>query len=299
MVRAPFTPARYGVDFMRRREFLGVSAGLAGSLAGCRRTDDVPGGSTASAQPATEGREARILGVVPAVQKREGQGAIVGRIFPSTHLRDLDPFVLLDDFNVREPAGFPRHPHRGFEAFTYMLEGAFHHQDNLGNDSVVGAGGTQRFTSGRGAYHSEMPATASDNRGLQLWVNLPKAQKNMDPSYAPTDPLDIPEASERGLWQRTVVGDASPVTLETAVDYLDLSLERGARFERVLSAGWNGLVYVIEGHVRLLGQALGAGNAALPSPGIVHLAALEPSRVLYLAGRPHGQPIIHNGPFVD
>lgn len=284
---------------MRRREFLGVGAGLSASSLACRRTEELPGGAAASAPPSTEEREARIINVVPAVQKREGQGAVVGRIFPTAHLRDLDPFVLLDDFNVKEPAGFPRHPHRGFEAFTYMLEGAFHHQDNLGNDSVVGAGGTQRFTSGRGAYHSEMPATTGDNRGLQLWVNLPHAQKKMEPSYAPTEPLDIPEINERGVWARTVVGGASPVALETAVDYLDLSLERGARFERVLHAGWNGLVYVMEGHVRLLGQALGAGNAALPSPGVVHLAALEPSRVLYLAGRPHGQLIVHNGPFVD
>ena len=117
---------------------------------------------------------------------KEGRGATVRRIFPGPDIRHLDPFVLLDDFGVRRPAGFPMHPHRGFEAFTYMIEGAFFHKDNLGNESEIFAGGTQRFTSGKGAWHSEMPSTDGRNRGLQLWVNLPRRLKPMPPDYEGT-----------------------------------------------------------------------------------------------------------------
>jgi quercetin 2,3-dioxygenase len=287
-----------------RRSALGASLVLPAGLLGCHRGED-----RSSAQPAVKGHsdagkasssgDARILRVVPAVQSREGQGATVGRLFPTVHLKDLDPFVLLDDFNVQEPAGFPRHPHRGFEAFTYMLEGAFHHKDSLGNDSVVGAGGTQRFTSGRGAYHSEMPATSSDNRGLQLWVNLPRRLKTMDPSYGATSDVEVPEHDDAGAYVRQVVGGASPARLETAVDYVDLSLERAARFFRTIPAGHNAIIYVIAGAVRLMNRVLNQGQAALPTSGNVEIHALEFSRVLYLSGLPHQEPIVHHGPFVD
>ena len=237
--------------------------------------------------------------IIPAVRKQEGRGAQVMRLFPTQHLLDLDPFVLLDDFSVREPAGFPRHPHRGFEAFTYMLGGAFHHQDNLGNDSVVGPGGIQRFTSGRGAFHSEMPASRGENRGLQLWVNLPKRLKQMAPSYAATDPLDVPEADEQGVYQRTVLGSGAKARLETAVDYFDLTLEKGRSFHRQILPGSGSIIYVISGSISLMGELVRSGHAALPTAGQIAMKALEFSQVLYLSGKAHHEPIVHNGPFVD
>jgi redox-sensitive bicupin YhaK (pirin superfamily) len=105
---------------------------------------------------------------VVAVETFEGAGARVKRLFPTSQLRNFDPFVLLDEFLVEPPASFPSHPHRGFKAITYMLEGGFHHTDDLGNDSIVLAGGLQKFTAGRGIVHSELPGTKGLNRGLQL-----------------------------------------------------------------------------------------------------------------------------------
>lgn len=237
----------------------------------------------------------RIRGV-PTI---DGKGATLNRIFPTPYLQNLDPFVLLDDFEVGPPAGFPTHPHRGFEAFTYMLDGAFHHRDNLGNDSVIGAGGTQRFTSGRGAFHSEMPGTDGVNRGLQLWVNLPRRLKTMSPNYAGEPGDNHPERREHGYTARTIVGDGSPVELQTAVRYYDVSLQAGATFSNWIETGWNGLVYVIQGSIEAAGMVLRERDGILPREGSVTLAALTVARVLFLSGKPHHEPINHRGPFVD
>ncbi|EDM75386.1 Pirin [Plesiocystis pacifica SIR-1] len=230
----------------------------------------------------------------------DGAGATLRRVFPHPQLRNLDPFVLLDDFDVRRPAGFPTHPHRGFEAFTYMIAGAFHHKDSMGNDSVIGPGGTQRFTSGRGARHSEMPATDGSNRGLQLWVNLPRRLKKMAPSYAGIDGASMPAPVEgAGHVLREVVGSRSPVELQTEVQYFDVDLLADARFDHAIPSGHNALIYVLDGEVELLGERLGEGEVLLPTPGRVQIAARSASRILWLSGAPHGEAIVHRGPFVD
>lgn len=285
---------------MRRRTVLrGLSSGLLvpGGLVGTGCLAPPP--ERVAAEPS-----ARVLQRITARPTTDGQGASLLRVFPGPGLRHLDPFVLLDDFDVRKPAGFPEHPHRGFEAFTYMIEGAFHHRDSLGNDSVIGPGGTQRFTSGRGARHSEMPASEGSNRGLQLWVNLPQRLKTMAPSYAGLAGGSLPErAHERdgGVLGRIreVVGASSPVELQTEVEYLDVELLADASFDHVVPTGHNAILYVIAGRVTLLGETLERGQALLPSPGRVEIVAHEASRMLWLSGRPHGEPIRQRGPFVD
>ena len=202
-------------------------------------------------------------------------------------------------FKVTPPAGFPDHPHRGFEAFTYMLDGAFHHQDNLGNDSYVSSGGVQLFTSGRGARHSEMPGEARVNRGIQLWVNLPRALKPMDPEYAAVQARDIPEVGAKGVRTRTVVGPGSPVRPRTEMRYLDLAFERGAKWGDELAAHLRGVVYVLEGRLKMGDVELTAGTAAVPVPGALDLVALNDARAVFIVGRPHGEPIRQHGPFVD
>jgi hypothetical protein len=289
-----------GSRSMRRRTVLqGLSSGLvlaSGSIGtGCL----APPPERGAGEP-----RARVLQRLAARPTTDGQGASLMRVFPGPALRHLDPFVLLDDFDVRKPAGFPEHPHRGFEAFTYMIEGAFHHRDSLGNDSVIGPGGTQRFTSGRGARHSEMPAGDGSNRGLQLWVNLPQRLKSMAPSYAGLEGGSLPErAHEQGggvLGRiREVVGRSSPVELQTEVEYLDVELLADARFGHAVPAGHNAILYALAGRVTLLGETLVRGQALLPSAGYVEIVAHEPSRVLWLSGRPHGEPIRQRGPFVD
>jgi redox-sensitive bicupin YhaK (pirin superfamily) len=180
-----------------------------------------------------------------------------------------------------------------------MIEGAFHHRDNLGNDSVIGVGGTQRFTSGRGARHSEMPASDSANRGLQLWVNLPRRLKAMDPSYRGLEGDALPLEEREGVRVRVISGAPSPVDLQTEVDYLDVALAARAGFVREVPAGWNALLYVLDGELTVLGERVQRGEAILPSAGTVSIEALADARLAWLAGRPHGEPIRQRGPFVD
>ncbi|MEM7605275.1 MAG: pirin family protein [Myxococcota bacterium] len=226
----------------------------------------------------------------------DGDRAQVHRLFPSFGGDHHDPFVLLDEFRVAEPAGFPMHPHRGFEAFTYMLDGAFHHQDTMGNDSVVRTGGTQRFTSGRGARHSEMPRDGGGH-GLQLWVNLPPEKKRIAPTYGAVSGADIPETGRRGVIVRTVVGPTSPVELQTPMSYEDVRLETGAEYGKVVPADHAGFAYVIEGEARIGDQRVTAGSAALLARGDV--AVRGPTRVAIVHGKQHGAPIRQRGPYVD
>lgn len=234
----------------------------------------------------------------------EGAGAQVRRVFPTEQQRHLDPFVLLDEFTVIPPAAFPEHPHGGFEAVTYMLEGAFRHQDNLGNDQIVWAGGVQRFTAGKRLVHAELPGSYETSQGLQLWVNLPRALKEIEPDYQAVPAEDIPETEAGGVRERTVVGDGSPVGLHTDVRYVDVALEPDAAdgqltYEKEIPLDWNGLVYVLDGQVRLSGGALVRGKAALfEGGGQLQVTAEEPSRIVVLAGQPHGEPIHQRGSFV-
>ena len=113
----------------------------------------------------------------------EGDGVDVKRLFPLPGFMNFDPFVLWDHFDIGAGRGFPNHPHRGFEAITYMFAGGMNHKDNLGNESFVTAGGAQRFTAGSGLVHSEMPAEQGQSNGIQLWINLPQRLKQSAPEY--------------------------------------------------------------------------------------------------------------------
>ncbi len=247
----------------------------------------------------SRGSEASILQRIQSVGAIDGDGATVQRVFPTPQLRNLDPFVLLDDFDVRTPAGFPDHPHRGFEAFTYMIEGAFHHRDNLGNDSKIAAGGTQRFNSGRGARHSEMPGTRGHNRGLQLWVNLPRASKSMEPEYQGVGGEQMPVNERDGLRIHTVVGESSPVALHTEVEYLDVTLLADGRFARTIPPESSTLLYVLDGALELGSQVVPRGHGVVLGAGEVEAKGRAGARLVWLRGRPHGEPIRHRGPFVD
>ncbi|WP_181233863.1 pirin family protein [Enhygromyxa salina] len=287
---------------MRRREILegALALGAVAPVSQVLGCVEPPSGAAAGSAGASARRApARVLQRITSHAAIDGAGATVQRVFPGPDLRHLDPFVVLDDFDVRRPAGFPDHPHRGFEAFTYMIEGAFHHRDSMGNDSVIGPGGTQRFCSGSGARHSEMPGTDGANRGLQLWVNLPRRLKQMAPNYVGIAGADMPVFPGEGHVLREVVGPRSPVSLQTEVEYFDLELFADASFEHEVLVGRNALIYVLEGEVSLLGQRLARGEALLPTSGVVNISAAQPSRVLWLSGKPHGEPINHRGPYVD
>jgi len=236
---------------------------------------------------------------VTAVEMEEGEGAKVRRVFPTSHLMHLDPFVLLDEFSVEPPAGFPSHPHEGFEAVTYMLEGGFHHTDNLGNDSVVHAGGVQRFTAGRRIVHSESPGTNGLNRGLQLWVRLPNRLMSLEPDYQQAEPLAIPEKDVDGCRVRVIVGEGSPVRLRTKVEYLDATLPQQKEFTHEVGLGFNALLYVLEGTLTTGKSRVERGEAAVLTADIqVNVHSTEEARFVLISGRPHGEPITLRGSFV-
>lgn len=247
----------------------------------------------------SRGSEAAILQHVVPRATFDGKDAAVARVFPSPRLPSLDPFVLLDEFDVRVPAGFPDHPHRGFEAFTYMLDGVFEHRDSMGNESSIGAGGIQRFNSGAGARHSEMPGTPGRNRGLQLWVNLPRAKKQMAPEYqgVPGDAMPVDERD--GQRVRTVVGPGSPAALHTEVEYLDVTLLADGSFDRVIPAGHTTLLYVLDGKVSVGHREVTLGHALVLGEGELRARGTAGTRLAWLRGKPHHEPIRHRGPFVD
>ncbi len=243
-----------------------------------------------------QGRMRKIM----AVEMAEGAGARVKRLFPTQHLKHVDPFVLLDEFFVGSSAGFPSHPHRGFEAITYMLEGSFRHKDNVGNDRQVSQGGVQRFTAGRGIVHSEMPGEAELNHGIQLWVNLPKRLKKIEPSYEQVDPPQIPESTRNGQVVRTIVGDRSPIDLHTDILYLDIRVEAESSYIFAIPPRFAGLIYVYEGELQTSETGLQAGEGLLlEAEEELSIHSQSPSRFLALAGKPHGEPIHLHGSFVD
>jgi len=241
----------------------------------------------------------KILRKVVAIETEEGAGATVKRVFPTRHLSHFDPFALLDEFFVEPPASFPAHPHGGFEAITYMLEGGFHHKDNLGNDSIVLAGGAQKFTAGREIVHSELPGTKGLNRGLQLWVRLPSKLRDMEPDYQQIEPTNIPEDISRVARVRTIVGEGSPIKLHTKAEYLDVRLHPRSTFSRSIDPSLNMMLYVLEGTLSLSNSQIRRGEAALLTAGeTVEAVAEDAARFALMAGKPHGEPVVLRGSFV-
>ncbi|TYH30433.1 hypothetical protein ES288_A01G094900v1 [Gossypium darwinii] len=181
----------------------------------------------------------------------EGVGAVVRRSIGRFELRYFDPFLVLDEFSVTAPAGFPDHPHRGFETVTYMLQGAVKHEDFDGHRGTIGAGDLQWMTAGRGIVHSEMPAAQGTQKGLQLWINLSSKYKMIEPRYQEISSKDIAEATKDGIKVRVIAGEAlgtkSAVYTRTPTMYLDFTLEPGAHLQQPIPESWNAFVYVLEG----------------------------------------------------
>jgi len=249
--------------------------------------------------------------VVSGLETSDGAGVNLSRIIGGPTLPDLDPFLLLDEFRSDDPgdyiAGFPPHPHRGFETVTYLLAGSMQHEDSTGRSGTIEPGGVQWMTAGRGIVHSEMPRQEQGLlAGFQLWVNLPGKQKMIAPRYQEFGPEAIPkEERDDGVTVRVVAGSTSrgtggPVTeLITPVTYLDVSLPEGAPFEESLPAEYNAFAYLAEGRVRIGATEVDSGQLAVLGSGTgVSLTAMEKSRLLLIAGRPVNEPVARQGPFV-
>ncbi len=254
--------------------------------------------------------------LVDGQSTRDGAGVELVRLIGQPALMDLDPFLLLDAFRSDRPddyiAGFPPHPHRGFETVTYILDGRMRHRDNRGNEGVIEAGGIQWMTAGRGIVHSEMPEQEQGMlEGFQLWINLPSTHKMAPPAYQEHAAAAIPVERRDGASVRVIAGETSvgtrgPVSQPlTAPLYLDVDLESGARFDETVGAGHSVIVYLIDGEISLGDDdsgkdrvrrdqlaVLGPGDAvSLHAPG-------QAARFLLIAARPLNEPIARAGPFV-
>jgi len=225
----------------------------------------------------------------------EGDGVTVKRLMPVHGMHNFDPFVLWDHFDI-ESGGFPDHPHRGFEAITWLFAGGMQHKDNLGNEGTIHTGGAQRFTAGRGIVHSEFPDGHA--AGIQLWINLPKRFKGIQPSYQQVDIIE-PETSA-GVTIRTIVGEHDAITLQTAVEYLDIRLAAGASLTHDIPAGFRGIVYVVSGVIEAGDQCVAqAGAVLVEDETSLNMVAKDSAHILWCFGLPHREPIIQHGPFVD
>ncbi|MFK5915083.1 MAG: pirin family protein [Woeseiaceae bacterium] len=239
--------------------------------------------------------------ILPAIEMSEGDGVDVHRLFPVTQDRmNYDPFVLWDNFNLGPARGFPTHPHRGFEGITYMFTGSIEHKDNLGNQSTVTAGGAQRFTAGWGIEHSEMPDSQINSNGIQLWVNLAKSKKQIEPTYQQVDSDNIPQKNIAGGIVRIIIGEDSPVELETPVRYLDVSLDESAIYEENVPSGFRGFIYLLTGKISINNETLNNKEAYFyDGVDTLKINANEQSHFMLCMGLPHGEPIHQHGPYVD
>ena len=243
----------------------------------------------------------------------DGAGVKLTRVLTQALQRRLDPFLMLDAFGSDNPddyiAGFPDHPHRGFETVTYMIAGRLQHRDSAGHQGLLENGGVQWMTAGRGVIHSEIPQQeAGVMEGFQLWLNLPASDKMSEPWYRDFAAAELPRfATDAGV-AVTVIAGAShgvsgAVTREaTAPLYLDLHLPAGTRFGQPLPAGHNAFVYVYRGNARIAGTALPTNRMAIlaneaAADGVV-IEADDEARALLVAGRPLNEAIAQYGPFV-
>ena len=261
------------------------------------------------------GLQRSIERLLPAMPASDGAGVRLKRSIGTPSLEHLDPFLLLDQFDTENAddyiAGFPDHPHRGFETVTYMIDGRMRHQDTSGGGGVLRSGGVQWMTAGRGIVHSEMPEQEDGlMKGFQLWVNLPARDKMNPPRYQNIEPEDMPEITrDDGARIRVVAGNFDGVAGavgEIAVEplYVDVGLPAGVRVEIPLPAGHAAFLYPFEG-VLMVGadgsaQPVADSEIAVLSDGeIVTLTGGGGGgRAILVAGRPIGEPIARHGPFV-
>jgi redox-sensitive bicupin YhaK (pirin superfamily) len=263
----------------------------------------------ATAASASSRRLVKTLAGMPA---SDGAGVKLNRIIGQPALPDLDPFLLLDEFGSDDPkayiAGFPSHPHRGFETVTYMLAGRMRHRDNAGNEGLLGPGSVQWMTAGRGILHSEMPEQDEGlMQGFQLWVNLPAKDKMTAPRYQDIAADRIPNAQlGDGASVKVLAGEIAGVRGpvdpgETQPIFLDITLAAGGSASVPLPEGHNAFVYVYEGEADIgePGEQLARGRIGVLSTGDrVALSSKTGARLIVVAGKPLREPVAKYGPFV-
>jgi redox-sensitive bicupin YhaK (pirin superfamily) len=251
-----------------------------------------------------------VTNLTDAQETKDGAGVFIWRSIGKHDLPELDPFLLLDSFGTENPddyiAGFPDHPHRGFETVTYMIEGYMRHTDSTGAEGLLGPGAVQWMTAGRGIVHSEMPEQKEGKmQGFQLWVNLPAADKMCVPRYQNINPDDVPfVTTDNGTIIRVITGTANGVTgpvTGISIDplYIDVSLRSNGTHIQSITPGHTAFVYTFEGEVEVAGTRVELNQLALLSDGDeVILSSKNKGRAIVVSGAPIGEPIARHGPFV-
>ena len=285
-----------------------------GTWSPSRRTMLLAAGSVLTATTAATWRRRRTTREVErtiALQvHHDGAGVRLQRALGGPELRDLDPFLLLDGFHSVDPAdyvaGFPTHPHRGFETVTILFDGTMTHADSVGNAGTLRSGDVQWMTAGRGILHSEFPGgdAAGLLSGFQLWVNLPGANKMMSPRYQDLRATEVPLVDLGDARARVLAGaigkTRGPVTgIVTDPTVLDVTLTSGATFEHILPAGHTAFLQPHTGSLQV-GQRptrVRAGELAVLGPG-ERVTIRGAGRFLLIAAAPIGEPIARRGPFV-
>ncbi|MFD2247372.1 pirin family protein [Pontibacter ruber] len=246
-------------------------------------------------------------------------GMPVRQAFPTQNVEQIDPFLLLHHAHIRFPegvvpgrSGVDPHPHRGFSPVTFVYKGGVHHRDSRGNDSVVYAGGTQWTKAGMGLIHSERPphdieALGGEQEFIQLWVNLPKANKMDQPAYFPLHAQNTPllEAENGGVRIQVVAGEFNgikgPIRTPSPVLALRLELKAGTSYSFPLPESYNAFLYLLDGRLRVEGFGMVEGLQLVlfkqDGEGCT-LTALEDTRALLMAGEPLKEPVVSHGPYV-
>lgn len=259
--------------------------------------------------------ERTILNTIRALDTSDGAGVRLKRALGYNPMVRLDPFLMLDAFSSDNPddyiAGFPAHPHRGFETVTYLVEGHMRHRDHLGNEGDLKQGGVQWMTAGRGIIHEEMPQQQDGLlRGFQLWINLPAAEKMKPAGYRDIGDTEMPRLDlATGGQVKAIAGEVTlagnvltaPVK-GGATDplYLDVVLRPQEALEVPISRGYGSMLYVFEGTLQVAGETVQCDHLATLTDGdaVTVQAGKEGARLLVLAGKPLGEPIAQYGPFV-
>ena len=257
------------------------------------------------------------LAVLEPLETSDGAGVRLKRVIGTPECDYLDPFLMLDAFGSDKAedyiAGFPPHPHRGIETVTYMLAGRMRHEDDAGNSGVLGPGGVQWMTAGRGIMHSEMPEQEEgEMRGFQLWVNLPASDKMCPPRYQNIEPGDVPVVRRGdGITVKVIAGAFDGVAgavngIAADPQYLDIALPAHGLLDHEITPGYTAFAYVFEGSAEI-GAAEETPGATVPCDRLAVLsdgdsvrlrAGDAPVRLILAAGRPLREPVARYGPFV-
>jgi len=261
-----------------------------------------------------------VLQVINAKTTMEGEGFLVHRAFPNGSLREFDPFLLLDEMgpieiSPRNAKGAPDHPHRGFETVTYMIDGVFEHKDSQGHSGKIKSGDVQWMTAGSGVIHSEMPEKEFVQKGgtlhgFQLWINLPKKDKMMNPRYQELPSKKIPIVQSDGVQVKVIAGESmgekAIIETRTPMMYLHFTIQPNAQVKQTIPQNYNAFAYVVNGEGLFGDKQISAHKEQIvlfeqDGNEITIKASNDaslPLDVLLIAGIPLGEPVARYGPFV-